>query len=82
MPEDVHFVLNGCAALAPKGASVAVAVLMNGVTQFRNSVSGEARAPLCGMGICYECRLTIDGKPHMRSCMIAVGPGMVVDSGT
>ncbi len=37
---------------------------------FRLSVTGEARAPLCGMGICFECRVTINGQAHSRSCQI------------
>ena len=36
---------------------------------FRTSVTGEARAPLCGMGICHECRITLDGDDHQLACM-------------
>jgi len=42
------------------------------------ALSGEPRGPLCGMGICFECRLTIDGVPHARSCQIVCRDGMVV----
>ena len=61
-----------------KGTSVAAAVLNAGQTAFRRSVSGQPRAPLCGMGICYECRVTIDGHPHARSCQILCQPGMKI----
>jgi predicted molibdopterin-dependent oxidoreductase YjgC len=63
---------------AEEGASVAAAVLMSGTTAFRHSVTGEPRAPLCGMGICFECRLTIDGVAHARSCQIEVREGMEI----
>ena len=43
---------------------------------FRHSVTGEARAPLCGMGICFECRVTINGQAHSRSCQIPAADGM------
>ncbi len=66
---------------APENASVAAALLMAGHTTFRRSVSGEPRAPLCGMGICFECRVTIDGQAHARSCQIAVREGMEVRTG-
>jgi predicted molibdopterin-dependent oxidoreductase YjgC len=66
--KQVSFTLNDEQATAEAGSSVAVAVLANGVSSFRRSVSGEPRAPLCAMGVCYECRLTIDGKPHQKSC--------------
>ena len=75
---QIVFVLNGRPATAAAGVSVAAAVLAAGVTAFRRSVTGEARGPLCGMGVCYECRLTIDGRPHQVSCQVVLGPGMVV----
>lgn len=59
------------------GTTVAAAALIAG-TQTRVSVTGEPRAPLCGMGICFECRVTIDGVPHQRSCQILCAPGMQV----
>ncbi len=64
----------------PAGTSVASAVFAAGLTQFRTSVSGEPRAPLCGMGICFECRVTIDNQPHCRSCQIPVQPGMRIST--
>ena len=59
-------------------ASVAAALLSAHVTAFRTSVGGEPRGPLCGMGICFECRVTVDGVPHRRACLEAVRPGMEV----
>ena len=78
MEPHLPFTLNGRPATGPAGGSVAVAVLANGVTAFRRSVTGEPRAPLCGMGVCYECRLTIDGRPHQKSCQVPLAAGMVV----
>jgi sarcosine oxidase subunit alpha len=77
---DIAFTLNGRPATSSAGCSVAVAVLANGATGFRRSVSGELRAPLCAMGICYECRLTINGQPHQKSCQVVIGSGMVVQT--
>jgi len=62
----------------PAGSMVAAAVLQAGVTGFRRSVSGEARGPLCGMGICFECRVTVDGVAHVRSCQTICENGMDV----
>jgi predicted molibdopterin-dependent oxidoreductase YjgC len=61
-----------------QGTTVAVAVLMAGETKFRTSVVGEARGPLCGMGICFECRVTVNGQAHARSCQILCEDGMKV----
>jgi sarcosine oxidase subunit alpha len=30
------------------------------------------------MGICFECRVTINGEPHQKACQIVVAPGMKV----
>jgi hypothetical protein len=57
---------------------VSAAVALAGESAFRVSVSGEARGPLCGMGICFECRVTIDGRAHQRACQILCQPGMQV----
>jgi sarcosine oxidase subunit alpha len=65
----------------PEDTTVAVALLMAGQTMFRRSISGEPRAPLCGMGICFECRVTIDGCAHVRSCQIPVREGMEIRTG-
>jgi NADPH-dependent 2,4-dienoyl-CoA reductase/sulfur reductase-like enzyme len=51
--------------------TVASRMLAAGTTAFRQSVTGQPRGPLCGMGVCYECRVTIDGVPHRRSCQAA-----------
>ena len=62
----------------PAGVTVAAALLDVGASAFRRSVSGEPRAPLCGMGTCYECRVTIDGVAHRRACLVTVADGMHV----
>ena len=81
MPDDVRLRLDGAEIVAPSGASVA-AILMNvGGGRARRSVSGAPRGPLCGMGVCQECRVTIDGVSHRRACMTLVRDGMDVRTG-
>jgi sarcosine oxidase subunit alpha len=60
-------------------ATAAVACLQAGAST-RVSAQGEPRAPLCGMGICYECRAVIDGVPHERCCVIPCREGMRIDT--
>jgi len=78
MPDFIPFRLNGENLLAAPGTTVASTILSSGRTLFRRSVSQEPRAGLCGMGICFECRVTIDGVPHSRSCQILCRDGMEV----
>jgi sarcosine oxidase subunit alpha len=47
----------------------------------RLSVRQEVRAPFCGMGICMECRATINGVLHRRTCQVACTPEMEVVTG-
>lgn len=77
----VELTADGRTVRAPAGTTVAAALLDAGVMSFRESVDGEARAPLCGMGVCLECRVTIDGIPHRRACMVVVQEGMIVSTG-
>lgn len=81
MPETCSIRVNQRSLEVPAGITVAAAVARAGITAFRTSVTGEPRAPLCGMGICFECRVTINGRPNSRSCQIAVAPGMEIETG-
>ena len=78
MSDRVTLLVNGNQVEVPSHATVAVAVLIAGQMTFRHSVLGEVRAPLCGMGVCFECRVTIDGDSNVRSCQLPVRNGMVV----
>ncbi|HEY8309308.1 MAG: 2Fe-2S iron-sulfur cluster-binding protein [Gemmatimonadota bacterium] len=64
------------------GTTVAAALFNLGTAAFRRSVSGEPRGPVCGMGVCFECRVTIDSRPHQRACLIAVADGMHIRTAT
>ena len=77
MPSDVSIRINGFVVTVPAGTTVAVAMAIAGAT-CRRSVAGEPRGPLCGMGICFECRAMINGRLHCRSCQINCEPGMDV----
>lgn len=75
---DIHLTVNGHEVLVPPGSIVAAAIARAGVSSYRRSVRGEARAPLCGMGICFECRVTINGQEHCLSCQTPCEDGMEV----
>jgi predicted molibdopterin-dependent oxidoreductase YjgC len=76
MPDTVRLLVNGRAVSVTAGATVAAAVLASGEPAFRRSVTGEPRGPVCGMGICFECRVTIDGRAHVRGCQVVCRDGM------
>ncbi|HET8554558.1 MAG TPA: (2Fe-2S)-binding protein [Rhodanobacteraceae bacterium] len=79
MSARVEISINGRRLHVPEGISVAAAIARAG-QPFRRSLRGEPRAPCCGMGVCFECRVGIDGRPHQRACMVNVCDGMRIDT--
>jgi hypothetical protein len=77
MPSEMTITVNGRNISVTTDTTVAAAIMIAGQA-CRTSVSGEPRGPLCGMGICFECRATINDVPHCRSCQILCAPGMEV----
>ncbi|CAE6810798.1 (2Fe-2S)-binding protein [Paraburkholderia haematera] len=73
-----HLVIDGRSVTVEAGTTVAAALVMAGAGGTRRSVSGEARAVLCGMGVCQECRVTIDGRAHVLACQTLCREGQVV----
>ncbi len=76
----IEFTIDGERLECLPGTTVAAAILNAGAAHFRTSVADEARGPLCGMGICFECRVTINGMPHQRSCTALVEHGMEIET--
>jgi len=77
MAERCAISVDGRPLTAEVGESLAVALLREGVLAFRASRSGQHRAPLCAMGTCYECLVTVDGR-QVRACLEPVRAGMAV----
>lgn len=76
-PSTISITLNGRQMQVSDGSIVATAILSAGA--FAHSmVTGEPREPLCAMGICFECRATVNGKPYQRTCQILCENGMDV----
>jgi hypothetical protein len=77
MSSQFTVTVNGAPIVVRSATTVAVAMAMAGQA-CRTSVSGEPRGPLCGMGICFECRVSVNKKPHRLGCQILCEPGMDV----
>jgi D-hydroxyproline dehydrogenase subunit gamma len=78
----VAVTVNGQSLHVSAHATVAAALaLADGVRGSRISVTGEPRAMLCGMGVCQECRVTVDGRAHVLACQTVCRDGMTIDTG-
>lgn len=78
MPDNVTIRIDGQPVTVPAGTVLATALAQAGRLRTRRSVSGQSRGPLCGMGVCFECRVTINDQPHRRSCQTLCEDGMEV----
>lgn len=74
--------INGQPITAFEGETVAAVLLSNGIRTFRHTPkSGEPRGIFCGMGICYDCLVTVDGLSNVRACVTTVADGMTIETG-
>jgi len=77
MDDSIVVMVNGVPVQVARGSTVAVALLVAGVPA-RRSVDGSPRSPLCGMGVCMECRAEVDSVRNSRTCQIVCRPNMQV----
>jgi predicted molibdopterin-dependent oxidoreductase YjgC len=62
------------------GQSVGAALWAAGVRSWRTTrVLGRPRGLFCGIGVCFDCLVEIDGRPDQRACVTPARDGMVVD---
>ena len=74
--------IDGQSVTAHAGESVASVLLVEGFSVLRRSVRFAApRSLFCGMGVCFECLVTVDGRPNLRACVTPVAEGMRVETG-
>ncbi|MFB4168209.1 (2Fe-2S)-binding protein [Virgibacillus sp. JSM 102003] len=77
----VTITFNGVDYQAYEGESIAAALLANHIRVLRYSEKNrEPRGIYCGIGHCYECRVTVDGKRSVRSCITNVRDQMCIES--
>ncbi len=80
MSDRIRMTIDGREIAVEPGTTVAAALMMNGVHSFRESPNGDERGPLCGMGICFECRMTVNGASGVRTCNLLCADGMEVST--
>lgn len=79
--DKVTIIVDGKPMTVDAGLSVAAAVLGHHHERkmSHHPVDGSPRAPYCMMGVCFECRMEINGEPNVQSCLVTVEEGMVVN---
>jgi sarcosine oxidase subunit alpha len=75
----IAITVDGRPLQALEGETLAAALWANGIIRLSHDPdTGGPRGMYCGIGHCYECRVTVDGMPDVRSCLIPVRDGMCV----
>jgi aerobic-type carbon monoxide dehydrogenase small subunit (CoxS/CutS family) len=76
-----QILVDGVAVPAPRGATLTAVLVAAGRWTLRaHPLTGEQRGPLCGMGVCLECEVTVDGHPGTRACLTQITDGMDVQT--
>lgn len=63
------------------GHTIAAALWRAGIVSWRlTRVTGEPRGVFCGIGVCFDCLVTVNGQPNQRACIREAQPGDVVST--
>jgi len=75
---EVEIAFEGEPVKARHGESVASALASAGHLVLRTTPKGAERGVFCGMGVCRDCLVDVDGQRNVRACMTKVKPGMEI----
>ena len=81
MTHTITFTFNGNAIQCEEGQSIAAALITSNQRELRRTRFGdEPRSIFCGIGICFDCVVVVNGVANQRSCLIEAHDGMIVES--
>ena len=76
----ISITVDGVALPAYEGETIAGALLASGRRAWRHTRHGQPRGLYCGIGLCFDCLVTVNGTPNVRACLTPVAVGMVVET--
>ena len=71
-PVRIRF--DGTEIEALPGETIAAALAGADIVALRQARSGAPRGPYCGMGVCFDCLVTVNGRANQRACLTMVAP--------
>ncbi len=78
--QPVTILVNGKRESAYLGETIAGALLAAGHRAWRRTRHGEPRGLFCGIGVCFDCTVTVNGAPNVRACQTPVAEGMIIET--
>ena len=83
MNDKLSLTFDGATIEARPGQSVAAALTDAGIRSWRTTRHGQRpRGLFCGIGVCFDCLLVVDGLPNQRACLVPAREGMRLETGT
>ncbi|MFC4565737.1 (2Fe-2S)-binding protein [Nocardiopsis mangrovi] len=77
----VTFSFDGREITAEPGQSIGAALIAAGHRSWRRTRrDGRPRGVFCGIGVCFDCLATVDGRPNVRACLAEARPGATVET--
>lgn len=73
-----EFTFEGQSIKAYPGEMIGAALLATGISTFRLTRKGQPRGIFCGIGLCYDCLVVVEGKPNCRACLTPAQAGVQV----
>ncbi|GAB3155534.1 hypothetical protein GCM10027290_51850 [Micromonospora sonneratiae] len=81
LSDGPHFLFDGRRITTDGQRSIAAALLDAGIRSWRTTrFQGRPRGVFCGIGVCFDCLVRVNGVPGQRACLVVANPGDVVDS--
>lgn len=81
MSKRINATFNNKAITANDGVTVGAALVANGITSWRSTRRNDRpRGLFCGIGVCFDCLVNVDGQRNERACMVLLEDGMCIDS--
>ncbi len=80
--QAITIIVDGLPLSAHEGETIAGALLASGRRAWHHTRHGQPRGLYCGIGLCFDCLVTVNGTPNVRACLTPVAAGMVVETGT
>jgi len=79
--KTIEVIVDGRRVEAFEGELVSTVLQAENICIFgRKHTTGRPSGIYCGMGVCYECLVTIDGTPNIRACQTFAADQMVIET--
>jgi predicted molibdopterin-dependent oxidoreductase YjgC len=71
-----HITIDGRSVPVMPGQTIGAALHAAGVRSWRSTrFEGRPRGLFCGIGVCFDCLISVNGRGPERACLVEAAPG-------